>query len=69
MDRLRALQLTYQEQVEELEQTQEKQRLTAQRSLKKEMHSLQKKLLENSVSPYVFIITEMMKGFVIVLIL
>jgi uncharacterized membrane protein (DUF106 family) len=55
VDRLRAVQLTYQEQVEELEQTQERQRLTAQRSLKKEMHSLQKKLLENSVSPYVFI--------------
>lgn len=51
VDRLRALQLTYQEQVEELEQTQERQRLTAQRSLKKEMHSLQKRLLENSVSP------------------
>lgn len=50
VDRLRALQVTYQEQVERLEQEQEKQRVTAQKSLKKEMHSLQKRLLEDSVS-------------------
>ena len=47
---MRALQLTYQEQVELLERDQDKQRVTAQRSLKKEMHSLQKRLLEDSVS-------------------
>ena len=47
---MRALQLTYQEQVEQLERDQDKQRVTAQRSLKKEMHSLQKRLLEDSVS-------------------
>lgn len=46
---MRALQLTYHEQVEQLEQDQDKQRVTAQRSLKKEMHSLQKRLLEDSV--------------------
>ena len=61
VDRLRGLQLTYQEQVEQLEQTQERQRLTAQRSLKKEMHSLQKRLLEDSVSPWHTFITQLQK--------
>ena len=50
VDRLRALQVTYQEHVEQLQKDQEKQRVTAQRSLKKEMHNLQKRLLEDSVS-------------------
>lgn len=53
MDRLRALHVTYHKQVEHLEQTQERQRVTAQKSLKKEMHSLQKRLLEDSVSLYI----------------
>ena len=61
VDRLRGLQLTYQEQVEQLEQTQERQRLTAQRSLKKEMHSLQKRLLEDSVSPWHTFIMQLQK--------
>ena len=50
VDRLHALQVIYQENVEQLEKDQEKQRVTAQRSLKNEMHSLQKRLLEDSVS-------------------